>query len=842
MKKSVVVTLAVLFLSSLFFIPQANAYVIPYEDTKARAFYVFGPDGNSLAGAEDSRMEIVIDVPYNELSSLTVDVYDPDTGNFFDWREPIYETNFKPTLNEWNTKCRFELFGEKLLDSTDFDLSPEWDRRWYRFGPYDKSDGERVGDYYRFRLVATGLKGDDQNLFRVRIYPETAESHSNKVKIRLHSKEGKEMFFYPYIPAGASSVIVDNYDLDAEGGSSTLAQDKRKRGYDIGVSRSGEWRQTVVPVLSRGGSMVYTITRGRQGYANMAFQMKTDRGEIIPIYFKKGTPRKVQEIVAVKTPEPIKHQPKPVLEKQPQCNKFTFDATKSHDPDRADLNFLWDFGDGTSSNEPVVTHIYERGGEYKVSLTVSNDSGLPCDSSTTYQNVLVNTPPIAAFSAPEAVCLTDTVNFDGSGTSDDNPENLNYSWNFGDGSRAGGEKVSHVYSKSGTYTVTLTVDDNEKTLCSIDKISKVINVYAPPKADAGRDISLCLKSLDEDYKVRLDGSGSISPDKLPLTYTWDMGDGTVLSGQKIEHRYSRSGIYNVTLVVDNNLGLSCSKSSDIITVHLNKSPLADAGEDKKVCLGEAISFDGSGSKTESGERLSYSWDFGDGNKATGAKVSHKYEKGGKYPVTLVVDDNMDTACSVSMDVSFVNVNSRPLAVLSDIKDSCVGKEVLFDASRSSDPDGDSLTYLWNFGDGTIEERASSRVKHTYKKGGSYTVSIKIDDGSNHGCSSASASSRVNINTPPVAKIDMVNLCCVDMEQKFDGSSSLDADGDNLTYTWYLGNGTELKGAKVSHAYSKPGVYKVILEVKDDSGTECNSSSTTETIKVSGSPVPVIEIR
>ncbi|MDD5613995.1 MAG: hypothetical protein PHQ54_02855, partial [Candidatus Omnitrophica bacterium] len=184
MKKTLFLLVAVLFISFLKS-AKVQAYVIPQQDTNARAFYVFGPDGNPLVGAEDSTMEIFIDVPADERSSLTIEVYDPDTGNFFDWREPLYEVDFKPVLNEWNTTCVFELHGETLLDSTEFALSPEWDRRWYLFGPYDKSEGEKVGDYYRFRLVATGISGDDQNLFRVRISPESAESYAEKVKIRL---------------------------------------------------------------------------------------------------------------------------------------------------------------------------------------------------------------------------------------------------------------------------------------------------------------------------------------------------------------------------------------------------------------------------------------------------------------------------------------------------------------------------------------------------------------------------------------------------------------------------------------------------------------------------------
>ncbi|MDP8216610.1 MAG: PKD domain-containing protein [Candidatus Kaelpia imicola] len=842
--KKLLFTLAVVFYALSLFGFKASAYVIPYQDTRARAFYVFGLEGNNLAGAEDNRMEIVIDIPSDELSSVVIEVYDPDTGNFFDWREPIYEVNFKPTLNEWNTTCRFEFYGRELLDSVELNLSREWDRKWYRFGPYDKNQGEKVDKYYRFRLVATGISGSDQNLFKIRISPESAQSYSEKVKIRLHPKEGKEMFFYPQIPAGTKNVVIENYDLDIDGGTSTFASDARKRGHKISVSESGQWSQTVVPVYSdTGGSMVYTITKGTQRYSNVAIQMKTDKGESIPIYFKKGTYRVVKKVVAPVKPKPApKPTLKPILEKKTQCNKFTFDATKSYDLDKKELNFLWDFGDGTTSTEPVITHIYEKGGEYTVTLTVSNDSGLPCDTSATSQKIFVNTPPIANFSSPNVVCLSDTVYFDASRTFDDDPEKLTYSWDFGNGSRGHSEKVSHIYSKSGTYNVTLTVDDNAGTTCSIDSMQKVVKVITPPVANAGGDINLCLKSLDEKYIVVLDGSRSKNPDGTPLTYTWNLGDGTILNGKRVEHIYKTSGIYAVTLVVDNGIGLSCSKASDTITVKLNKTPLSSAGDDRKACVGQAVSFDGSASKTESGEKLSYKWDFGDGSKSKGIRVSHTYEKGGKYPVTLTVNDNMDTACSTDMDVAFIDINSKPSIVLAKVSNSCVGKEIFFNASGSNDPDGDTLSYTWDFGDGVIEKRASSRVVHAYKEGGSYTVSVTVDDGSESACSSASDSRRIDINTPPVAKLDMINLCCVGMEQQFDASESFDADGDTLSYTWYLDDGTISQGVTISHVYDKPGRYRIILEVNDGSGTECSSDSIAETIKVSSHPVPIIEIR
>ena len=53
-------------------------------------------------------------------------------------------------------------------------------------------------------------------------------------------------------------------------------------------------------------------------------------------------------------------------------------------------------------------------------------------------------------------------------------------------------------------------------------------------------------------------------------------------------------------------------------------------------------------------------------------------------------------------------------------------EVTFDGSGSSDPDGDSLTYLWNFGNG--ETATDAVVTRTFDQAGSYPVSLTVNDG------------------------------------------------------------------------------------------------------------------
>jgi PKD repeat protein len=87
-----------------------------------------------------------------------------------------------------------------------------------------------------------------------------------------------------------------------------------------------------------------------------------------------------------------------------------------------------------------------------------------------------NQPPVADF---DFACNNQTLacTFDASDSSDPDGSVVAWAWNFGDGSTGSGEVVSHTYASAGTFTVTLTVTDNEG---ATDTTSQVISVGAPP--------------------------------------------------------------------------------------------------------------------------------------------------------------------------------------------------------------------------------------------------------------------------------------------------------------------------------------------------------------------------
>jgi PKD repeat protein len=138
------------------------------------------------------------------------------------------------------------------------------------------------------------------------------------------------------------------------------------------------------------------------------------------------------------------------------CNLLTcsFDGSGSRDSDGTVTSFTWDFGDHTTASGSSVSHSYAAGGQYTVTLTVTDNGGA---SNSQTQTVIANSPPVASFTFS---CGRFTCSFDGSSSRDADGTITNYAWKFGDGTTGSGATVTHTYALPRTYTVTLTVKDN----------------------------------------------------------------------------------------------------------------------------------------------------------------------------------------------------------------------------------------------------------------------------------------------------------------------------------------------------------------------------------------------
>lgn len=143
--------------------------------------------------------------------------------------------------------------------------------------------------------------------------------------------------------------------------------------------------------------------------------------------------------------------------------------------------------------------------------------------------------------------------------------------------------------------------------------------------------------------VTFDGSASNDPDGTIISYNWDFGDGTTVldAGPTPTHSYITDGVFNVTLTVTDDGGLT-GLDTTTATIGIGElAPIADANGPYTGTVGVAVTFDGSGSTDPNGDGtiVAYDWDFGDGNMGTGISPTHTYGAAGLYNVTLTVTDS-----------------------------------------------------------------------------------------------------------------------------------------------------------------------------------------------------------
>ena len=135
-----------------------------------------------------------------------------------------------------------------------------------------------------------------------------------------------------------------------------------------------------------------------------------------------------------------------------------------------------------------------------------------------------------------------------------------------------------------------------------------------------------------------------------------------------------------------------------------------------------VALSGGHSRSPFGAITSWVWSFGDGTFATGAEATHTYGRTGFFEVLLMVVDSTGRRASTTQRVWVTVPNSAPVAAFFT---GGAGLTVNFDASASSDGDGQIVSYAWIFGDGRTGR--DMRPVHTYAAPGTYDVTLTVTD-------------------------------------------------------------------------------------------------------------------
>lgn len=468
--------------------------------------------------------------------------------------------------------------------------------------------------------------------------------------------------------------------------------------------------------------------------------------------------------------------------------------------------WLWSFGDGTTSTLQNPTHTYADTGNYIITLTVTNlASG--CDHRTSQTIRIVDEK--ANFTASDTIiCKGSMVTFTAIGNT---PANVSgYSWNFGDGNTGTGGVAYHYYYAAGTYTVTLNVTDISGCITTMTK-PLYIRVDGPTASFSptvpGSCLNTAISFTDNSYG---DGQHPIT------TWIWQYGDGlsdTLTSGP-FQHTYAGPGIYTVSLKVIDSKG--CADSNAIGSALIISKPVAGFNTpDTLSCPNRPINF----SSTSTGPNLSYFWDFGDGNTATGPDPIHNYLLDGNYTIKLRIVDQYGCTDSISRSAYVKIITPIANFSMSDSLSTCPPLLVQFTNTSTI-----SNTINWDFGDGTSAQIANP--SHFYSYPGVFNVVLTVTGPG--GCTDT-RTKQVVVRGPSGTFTYNPLTGCNPLTIGFTATTI-----DRISFIWDFNDGTTTPtpDSVISHTYTNPGVYLPKMILVDAGGCQVPITG-LDTIRVNG---------
>jgi hypothetical protein len=284
--------------------------------------------------------------------------------------------------------------------------------------------------------------------------------------------------------------------------------------------------------------------------------------------------------------------------------------------------------------------------------------------------------------------------------------------------------------------------DDDGPRVRIDLALETCNV--PPDA-----LIVAPTRVEKKTLVNLDGSKSIDANGDALTYAWKLLSKPGPSKADLEGATSaaasftpdRSGQYMVELIV-NDGDLSSAPRTGTIMVE-NKVPIANAGSDLAVPIGEVAVLDGRQSSDADGDPIQYLWRLQSrpfGSNATlddprSAQPRFTVDIRGVYELVLRVNDGDLGIAEDSVRVGGGVTGSPPFADAGRDATDLLGKTAALDGTASIDPDGDALTYSWriveqppSMAPAMLDRDNSARPTFVPNEVGMYTFELVTNDG------------------------------------------------------------------------------------------------------------------
>ncbi len=467
-------------------------------------------------------------------------------------------------------------------------------------------------------------------------------------------------------------------------------------------------------------------------------------------------------------------------------------------------NLTWYLGDGDSSLLSTFTHVYDTPGVYTVILKAENPgSGCPIsyDTAKVYPTILE-----AVFELPDTICGGDPQLLDARKSLGVNATCYKgYTWYFSFQRPIRTEKdtLEFIFGPSGLQTVCLEVEDING--CK-DTFKQELIIYNRAPEITVDDDTICIPST-----VKFT---DLSTADLPIVeWEWDFGDGSTSNDQNPTHTYTtpppNGQFFEVTLTIHDTYGCPAN-ATVLVYVYKPVSNILTFPAPPNICAGQGVSFTAT-DYTAGGSSLSWQWNFGNGNTATGQGASSNFTKPGLNPVKLVYTE-IATGCRDSTSVN-VNVQDYPVPSFASNVDGqsiiCYPQNMLFTNTTSA---ATQLSISWDLGNGTPPV-IGSQVSTVFPKG-TYTVTMTAS--TSFGCSATVQRTFTIVGPEGDFELDK-NEICVGDAIRFNLKDTVSIS----SWTWDFGDGTKVNNKDtVSHNYtfrppSNSTTAKLILRGEND---------------------------
>jgi PKD repeat protein len=422
-------------------------------------------------------------------------------------------------------------------------------------------------------------------------------------------------------------------------------------------------------------------------------------------------------------------------------------------------------------------------------------------------------PPWIFTANPQGGCPPLNVQFTDLTTTTNATTPVAWEWDFGDNSPVSTQQnPNHTYLAAGSYTVKLTVTDDQGCVDSLE-IPNFISVTFPVPSFSVVDDSTCAGNLVSFINTS-QGTG--------MSFQWDFGDGTGTSTlASPTYAYSDTGHYDVTLIATDVNG--CIDSITVTDAVYIEPFEANFGGDPNVGICPPLNTQFTDSTI--GNVVGWNWNFGDGFGVSQLQnPAYVYFQPGSFDVTLIAthEDGCQDTLTRSNYVQLAGPNGSFNVSPPNV---CLGDSICIDAIIT----GAAIATV-DFRDGNVDvitnlSGVADTISscHLYQGPGRFSPVIVLQDA--QGCVfTLTTTDTVTVYNLPTAAITPVDTAgCLPFNVPFI-DASVPGDSALASWQWSFGDGDSSTLQNPVHTYLADNTYQVDLVITDING--CTDSAST----------------